>query len=114
MADPVKTIRSLETLSSEYSVFERDQVLTEAQLNSVARYFDDQERLTRVELLGVGLVGGLRVSLTSGKIRIGKGLGLTTDGDLLLLPADTAYDSIKAYDEKAPFYAPFYLSLIHI
>ena len=53
MADPVKTIRSLETLSSEYSVFERDQVLTEAQLNSVARYFDDQERLTRVELLGV-------------------------------------------------------------
>ncbi|MBK7565380.1 MAG: hypothetical protein IPI21_14495 [Propionivibrio sp.] len=108
MADPVKTIRSLETLSSEYSVFERDQVLTEAQLNSVARYFDDQERLTRVELLGVGLIGGLRVSLTSGKIRVGKGLGLTTDGDLLLLPADTAYDSIKAYDEKAPFYAPFY------
>lgn len=108
MADPVKTIRSLETLSSEYSVFERDQVLTEAQLNSVARYFDDQERLTRTELLGVGLIGGLRVDIASGKVRVGKGLGLTTDGDLLLLPADTSYDSIKAYDEKAPFYAPFY------
>ncbi|MFT3734750.1 MAG: hypothetical protein QM776_06970 [Rhodocyclaceae bacterium] len=109
MADPVKAVLSLEKLSSEYSVFERDQVLTEAQLNSVASYFDDQERLARVELLGVGAIGGLRVSIaTGGKVRVSKGLGLTTDGDLLLLPADTLYDSIKPYDEKAPFYAPFY------
>ncbi|OYY94804.1 MAG: hypothetical protein B7Y41_04330 [Hydrogenophilales bacterium 28-61-23] len=108
MADPVKTLRSLETLANEYSVFERDQVLNEAQLNSVARYFDDQGRLTRVELLGVGVIGGLRVAAGAGKVRVGKGLGLTTDGDLLLLPADTVYDHIKPYDEKAPFYAPFY------
>lgn len=108
MADPVKTFRSLETLSSEYSVFERDQVLTEAQLNSVASYFDDQARLTRVALLGVGIVGGLRPSTVSGKIKVSKGLGLTTDGDLLLLPIDTSYDSIKPYDDKAPVYQPFY------
>ncbi|GAA5167651.1 hypothetical protein [Viridibacterium curvum] len=109
MADPVKAVLSLEKLTSEYSVFERDQVLTEAQLNSVASYFDDQERLARVELLGVGCVGGLRVSIaTGGKVRVSKGLGLTTDGDLLMLASDTLYDSFKPYDNTAPYYSRFY------
>lgn len=108
MADPVKTLRSLETLSHEYTIFERDQILTEAQLNSVSGYFDDQERLSRVELLGVGLIAGLHVSIVNGKIRVSKGLGLTTDGDLLLITSDSDFDHIKPYDEAAPFYAPFH------
>ncbi|HTJ96280.1 MAG TPA: hypothetical protein VL381_02335, partial [Rhodocyclaceae bacterium] len=110
MADPIPTLRSLDNLVSDYSVFERDQVLTEAQLNSVAQYFDDQDRLTRVELIGVGIVGGLRAIISGGKVVIGKGVGVSTDGDLLLLQTDTTYDYIKPYDETAPFYSPFYIN----
>jgi hypothetical protein len=111
MAEPVNTLRSLDTidtLDTDYSVFERDQVLTEKDLNSVSSYFDVQDRLTRVELLGVGLVGGLRPALSGTSIKVGKGLGLTTDGDLLFLNAETVYDGVKPYDENAPFYGPFY------
>lgn len=108
MADPIQTHLSLETLATEYSVFEADQVLTEAQLNTLSRYFDDQDRLTRVELLGVGIVGGLNVVLSGNKVIVGKGVGITTDGDLMLLAADTSYDCIKPYDESAPVYPPFY------
>lgn len=108
MADPIKTSLSLENLASEYSVFEPDQVLTEGQLNTLSRYFDDQDRLTRVELLGVGIVGGLNVVLTGSKVIVGKGVGITTDGDLMLHAADTTYDCIKPYDETAPVYKPFY------
>lgn len=108
MADPIKTHLSLESLATEYSVFEPDQVLTEAQLNTLSRYFDDQDRLTRVELLGVGIVGGLNVVRSGNKVVVGKGVGITTDGDLMLLGADTTYDCIKPYDETAPVYKPFY------
>ena len=108
MADPIKTHLSLESLASEYSVFEPDQVLTESQLNTLSRYFDDQDRLTRVELLGVGIVGGLNVVRAGSKVVVGKGVGITTDGDLMLLGSDTLYDCIKPYDETAPVYKPFY------
>jgi hypothetical protein len=108
MADPLKIIRSLETLTTGYTVFEPDQVLTEKQLNGLANYLDDQDRLTRVELLGVGIVGGLRVKIDNGKVRVGKGVGVTTDGDLLVLPADASFDRIKPYDTTAPVYPPFY------
>ena len=44
--------RRLEGISSGYCVFEKDQVLTHDQLNSIAEYADDQIRLTRVGLSG--------------------------------------------------------------
>ena len=45
-------LRSLDTISNVYSIFEKDQVLTESQLNDVTNYLDDQNRLTRVNLTG--------------------------------------------------------------
>ena len=112
MADPIKVLRSLDRLAMQYTVFEPDQVLTHSQLNSVSTYLDDQDRLTRVALLGVGIVGGLRVGLQAGlsgaNVRVTRGLGLTTDGDLLMLGADTLYDRFRPYDTTAPAYAPFY------
>jgi len=108
MADPLKVLRSLERLSSQYTVFEPDQVLTHSQLNSVTAWLDDQDRLTRVALLGVGLVAGLHVGLQAGNVRVSRGLGVTTDGDLLMLPADTLYDRFRPYDSSAPVYEPFY------
>ena len=74
MADPLKIIRRLDAVTTDYAVFERDQVLTHEQLNSVAEYLDDQSRLTRTQLLGVGIVGGLLPALGKGRITIGKGV----------------------------------------
>lgn len=109
MADPLKIIRRLEAVTTDYAVFERDQVLTHGQLNSVAEYLDDQGRLTRTQLLGVGIVGGLLPALGKGRISVSKGVGVTSDGDLLGLAADTAFDRSAPYDESAPAYEPFYV-----
>jgi hypothetical protein len=101
---------SLTEISSGYSVFEKDQVLTEAQLNSVSEYLDDQDRLSRINLIGVGIACGLRVSLGSSSVNLSKGLGITTDGDLIRIAADSSYNRFKSYDSQYPKYPPFYVS----
>ena len=108
MADPLQVVSSLDILADHYTVFEPDQVLTHGQLNGVTDYLDDQTRLSRVCLDGVGLIGGLHVSASGAGVRISRGLGVTTDGDLLRLAADTTYDRFRPYDSTAPVYAPFY------
>ena len=110
MADPILSSLSLTNLSRHYTVFENDQVLTYDQLNSLADYLNDQARLTRVELLGVGVVAGLQVSLAGNVVTVRRGVGVTTDGDLLFLPTDTVYDRFKPYDSAAPRYNPLYVN----
>ncbi len=109
MADPLHVLSSLETLADHYAVFEQDQVLTHGQLNSVSDFWGDQVRLSRVALGAVGVVSGLQVSeRTGGGVRVTRGLGITTDGDLMSLPTDTLYDRFRPYDTTAPVYRPFY------
>ena len=109
MADPLQVIRSLDRLADHYAVFEPDQVLTHGQLNSLSDYLDDQQRLGRVLLDGVGLVGGLHVSLQGdGSVRISAGFGVSTDGDLMRLGADTLYDRFRPYDATAAVYPPLH------
>jgi hypothetical protein len=100
--------RSLHKIADGYTVFEQDQVLTADQLNSLAEYADDQTRLTRVRLLGIGVVCGLRVSLAGGQVRVTRGVGVTSDGDILSLDADTTFDSWRPYDDSRPAYPPLY------
>lgn len=109
MADPLQVHSSLDTLADHYAVFEPDQVLTHGQLNSVADFLGDQMRLSRVALAGVGLIAGLHVSRSGAGVQVTRGLGVSTDGDLLMLPADTTYDRFRPYDSTAPVYRPFYL-----
>src|SRR5262245_10487419 len=104
----IPVLRSLDAITTGYTVFEKDQVLTEQQLNSLVSYLDDQDRLTRVTLLGVGIACGLRPSAAGASVRVSKGVGVTTDGDLLTLSADTTFDRFKPYDETAPKYDPLY------
>lgn len=108
MAEPLKIIRRLNEVTTDYAVFERDQVLTETQLNSVVEYLDDQSRLTRTQLLGIGIVGGLWPSLGKEQLVVSKGVGVTSDGDLIGLSADTVFDRWLPYDESAPAYDAFY------
>jgi hypothetical protein len=103
-------LRILQELTSGYSIFEKDQVLSASQLNSIANYLNVQNRLHSIYLLGVGVVSGLRVSLSSNLITVTRGVGITTDGDLLYYSNDTIYDRYIQYDKSHPKYAPFYLS----
>jgi hypothetical protein len=100
-------LRSLQTIITGHTRFAPDQVLTSAQLNGVADYLDDGERLTRVELFGVGIAGGLHVSLAGNQVTLTRGVGVTTDGDLIYVPADAVYTQFKPYGDGAPGYAPF-------
>lgn len=109
MATPLKIVRRLDEITTDYAVFERDQVLTERQLNSITEYLDDQNRLSRTQLLGIGIVGGLWPSLQKGQLAISAGVGVTSDGDLIGLRQDTVFDRWRTYDESAPAYDAFYV-----
>lgn len=100
--------RSLETIATTYSVFEKNQVLTHEELNSVGAYLDDQSRMTRLALLGAGIACGLRLSRRGETVVLGKGIGLTTDGDLLQMAGETVYNRFRTYDASKPAYPPFY------
>ncbi|AWW32988.1 hypothetical protein DN752_24275 [Echinicola strongylocentroti] len=76
----------LSTITTQYHTYKVDQVLTHTQLNESIAFFEDQDRLTRVFLNGVGIVCGFNVSRPySGTVRISQGIGVTTDGDMLKL-----------------------------
>jgi hypothetical protein len=109
MADPIKVLQLLgSTPASTYTVFERDQVLTHGQLNELSLYLNQQERLTRTNLVGVGVISGLDLAVEDAAVMVGPGLGITTDGDLVIRPEAVRYTHSKPYDEKQPQYAPFF------
>lgn len=101
-------LTSLADPAKGYKIFEPDQVLTDDQLNQLATYLDDQERLTRVALLGVGIVCGLRAAVTEAGVQLTSGVAVTTDGDLIRVPAPLTYTRFRKYDQNAPRYDPFY------
>ena len=51
----------MDTTELTYPVFEANQVLTNAHLNDLFEYLDEQTRLTRANLIGIGIVCGLEV-----------------------------------------------------
>lgn len=98
----------------EYHAFRKDQLLTHTQLNDLINFFEDQDRLTRTCLTGVGLVCGLVINYDTATpaITVGKGCGVTTDGDLLMVES-TTYKHFKPYINRKkgtndPIYDPFF------
>lgn len=87
--------------NSKYPVFEANQVLTNRHLNQVFNYLDEQERLTRANLIGIGIVCGLEVSLAGTAaaplVRISKGCGITSQGYLIVEPENVDLVSYRAY-----------------
>jgi PKD repeat protein len=72
-----------------YPKFEANQVLTAEQLNRLVLYLNGQDLLTRRKLIGIGPYCGLSVSLTAGAsptLHISSGCGITSEGDLVVLP----------------------------
>ncbi len=91
--------------NSDYPKFVADQVLTSDNLNDLFGYLDEQGRLTRANLSGIGIVCGLEV-FTAGdgsSIKITKGVGVTSSGYLVTLPEVTytkrtteIFDAVKS------------------
>ncbi len=79
----------LKDITTYYSKFTPNQVLTESQLNAFIDYFDDQDRLTRINLIGVGIACGFTLtpnynsSESIASLTIMQGTAVTTDGDLV-------------------------------
>ena len=95
--------------NSDYSEFVADQVLTSDNLNDLFGYLDEQGRMTRTNLVGIGIVCGLKVkTAANGSITITKGVGVTSSGYLVSVPeitytkrTTTVFDAVKCeyYDK---------------
>lgn len=115
-------LAKLSTITTLYRKFTKNQVLTEGHLNEIVDYFDDQDRLSRIGLSGVGIICGFQVSYneTAKNISITQGSGITTDGDLLHLYntipngekiidlESKQYTHYKVHDNKKAAYKPYF------
>jgi hypothetical protein len=71
-------------VNNSYPIFEADQVLSQKHLNKLISYLEEQDRASRVQLLGKGLVCGLDISKpTSDSIKVDCGVGITSLGHLI-------------------------------
>ena len=90
MNNQLSDISALSSVSTQYRKFSKGQYIEYTQFNEFLDFFEDQDRLSRVLLQGVGIVCGLKPNLIytnkllSG-IQLSQGVALTTDGDLLTL-----------------------------
>lgn len=77
----------MSTLINNYPVFEDNQVLTSTQLNQLQNYLKQQNRLTRVALIGIGVVCGMDIvcSPEHDELTITKGVGVTSEGHLITI-----------------------------
>jgi archaellum component FlaF (FlaF/FlaG flagellin family) len=80
----------LSNIAVQYRKFSKGQYVDYSQFNEFLDFFEDQDRLSRVMLQGVGIVCGLKSKLIYvndqlNKIQVSQGVALTTDGDLLTL-----------------------------
>ncbi|MCB0725947.1 MAG: hypothetical protein KDD00_00675 [Ignavibacteriae bacterium] len=89
-----------------YPVFEADQVLTADHLNEVVNYLDEQERLTRNKLIGIGIVCGLELKVSDTQIEISKGCGVTSEG-YLIIQDKISCQYYRKYDLPSDFYAEY-------
>ncbi|MFT5821025.1 MAG: hypothetical protein ACI8ZM_002274 [Crocinitomix sp.] len=105
MSNTVTTVA--DELNNSYPVFEANQLLTSTHLNQLRTYLDVQDRLSRVKLVGMGIVCGLEVSYDNNKILISGGTGVTSQGFLAEIP-DGVYPKCALADYFDPEnYGPF-------
>jgi hypothetical protein len=100
----------MKTTIDTYPVFDANQVLTDDHLNAVVNYLEEQDRLTRANLVGVGISCGLNATIdrAAGVVGIVKGCAVTSLGYLLTEPESMKLTGYRAYglpigDAYAPF-----------
>lgn len=73
-------------INDSYPVFEADQVLSQKHLNRLISYLEEQDRVSRTQLLGMGVVCGLEISKPNvTTVAISCGTGITSLGYLVPL-----------------------------
>lgn len=92
----------MKPVKDNYPVFEANQVLTNIHLNDIFNYLDEQERLTRANLIGIGIVCGLEIRHETTEdsvtvVHITKGCGITSEGYLIVEAEDVALVSYRRY-----------------
>lgn len=92
---------------STYTVFEENQVLTAGQLNRRMDFLDQQTRLSRARLHGIGVVCGLLPGRTVGRITLGRGTAVTSEGDLLSVDTDLSFARFRPYADADARYPRF-------
>lgn len=94
-------------INSDYPNFVPNQVLTSDNLNDLFGYLDEQQRITRTNLLGIGIVCGLQIKTGTDKegsfITITKGAGVTSQGYLVTVP-ELTYHFYNQFDAVKPAY----------
>jgi hypothetical protein len=97
--------------NSDYPKFVADQVLTSDNLNDLFGYLDEQGRLTRANLSGIGIVCGLEIvaAADGSSIKITKGVGITSSGYLVTMPEVTYTErTVEIFDAvKSQYYNKF-------
>jgi hypothetical protein len=98
-------------INSDYPKFVPNQVLTSDNLNDLFGYLDEQQRITRTNLTGIGIVCGLQVKTGSDAngdyIIIMKGTGVTSAGYLVTVP-EIKYHHYNKFDAvKCQYYDRF-------
>ncbi len=87
-----------------YPIFEKNQVLTHNQLNLLSSYLEEQGRLTRTGLIGIGIVCGFRLNfeteaesdLDQDTLYLSEGVGITSEG-YLISHCDCAMTQYREY-----------------
>jgi hypothetical protein len=94
---------------NEFPKFVPDQLLMSDHLNQVFNYLDEQERVTRTCLIGVGIVCGLEVKTNANgtAITITAGCGITTEGYLIQVPEMTYTERVDYDPVKERYYDRF-------
>lgn len=127
----------LDNVTTQYRKFNDNQALTEGQLNEFIDYFEDQDRLSRTRLSGVGVVCGFKseyveleispsltekmsrpgdidIEIPLDTIMITQGAGVTTDGDLITLrqAAGKKSEAVIDFDAKNYRYYRNYVDVL--
>ncbi|UKB82413.1 hypothetical protein LF887_15520 [Chryseobacterium sp. MEBOG06] len=127
----------LSNIAVQYRKFSKGQYIEYTQFNEFLDFFEDQDRLSRVMLQGVGVVCGFKPKLIYtnkllNSIQLSQGTAITTDGDLLTLSNTSEvskelyisdlktinienkdYTHFKVYDNFKVNYPAFYDKDIH-
>ncbi|TCI93214.1 hypothetical protein [Tenacibaculum sp. M341] len=99
----------LDKIITLYRKFTNGQYVAYDQFNEFLNSFEDQDRLSRVLLRGVGVACGLQPTLEKDKsISVSVGNANTTDGDLIPFLKDIRYSHFINYDNFKALYPPFY------
>lgn len=73
------------TQKQEYPVFVDNQVLTADLLNNMVTYFKDQDNITRLALIGKGIINGLsyEYNTATNSVKIKSGIAITSNGSVV-------------------------------